>query len=167
MNNGQIIIEQSGSWDEGDDGSKSVKISNRKGIPAGEYHLVLGIGGEVALEGKMVVTEQIDDSDSEVSGTVVDGRSGRGIEGALVIVLKPNASLRRFLQNRDEYYVQTSTETGTGGRFTLPDQLPKGQSYSLVVAARGYEPITVDGALRIGPTAPEHADLGDIEMERS
>ena len=166
MTDGKIIIEQNDTWDDGNEGSKSVKISNRNGVPAGEYHMVLGIKGEVVLEGKMVVTEQVDDSDSEVSGEIVDERSGRGIDGALVIVLKPNASMRRFLQSRDERYVQSSTETKSDGSFTLPDQLPKGQSYSLVVAARGYEPITVEGALRIGPTAPEHAEIGQIPMTR-
>lgn len=166
MSDGKIIIEQNDKWDDGNEGSKSVKISNRNGVPAGEYHMVLGIGGEIALEGKMVVTEQVDDSDSEVSGEIVDERTGRGIGGALVIVLKPRASLRRFLQTREESYVESSTETDSDGNFTLPDQLPKGQSYSLVVAARGYEPITVDGALRIGPTAPEHAEIGKIPMTR-
>ncbi len=166
MSDGKIIIEQNDKWDDGNEGSKSVKISNRNGIPAGEYHMVLGIGGEIALEGKMVVTEQVDDSDSEVSGEIVDEQTGRGIDGALVIVLKPGASMRRFLQSREERYVESSTETKSDGSFTLPDQLPKGESYSLVVAARGYEPITVDGALRIGPTAPEHAEIGKIPMTR-
>lgn len=166
MNNGNIIIEQNGDWDDGEEGSKSVKISNRNGVPAGEYHLVLGIGGEVALEGKMQVAERVDDTDSEVLGQIVDSRSGRGIGGALVIVLRPRASMRHFLQTRSENDVQTSTETNADGSFTLPEQLPKGQSYSLVVAARGYEPITVEGALRVGPTAPEHADIGQIEMQR-
>lgn len=166
MNQGRIIIEQSDTWDDGDEGSKSVKISNRNGVPAGEYHLVLGIGGEVALEGKMIVAEKIDDSDSEISGQIVDANTGRGIDGALVIVLKPRASMRKFLQSRSEHDVESSTETGSGGTFKLPQQLAKGQSYSLVVAARGYEPITVEGALRVGPTAPEHADIGKIEMQR-
>ncbi len=166
MNNGNIIIEQNDAWDDGEQGSKTVKISNRNGVPAGEYHLVLGMGGEVALEGKMYVSERIDDTDSEVAGQIVDSRSGHGINGALVIVLRSQASLRHFLQTRSENDVETSTETGSDGRFRLPQQLPKGQSYSLVVAARGFEPITVDGALRIGATAPEQADIGQIEMQR-
>lgn len=166
MSNGKIIIEQNERWDDGEQGSKSVKISNRKGVPAGEYHLLLGIDGKVELEGKMQVSERIDDRDSEISGQVVDNRTGRGISGALVIVLHPRASLRHFLQTRSEDDVRTSTETDSKGGFTLPEQLPKGESYSLVVAARGYEPITVEGALRVGPTAPEHADIGKIEMQR-
>lgn len=166
MSNGKIIIEQKEPWDDGEQGTKSVKISNRNGVPAGEYHLLLGIDGKVELEGKMQVTERVDDRDAEISGQVVDNRTGRGISNALVIVLHPRASLRKFLENRSENDVQTSTETDASGNFTLPEQLPKGKSYSLIVAARGYEPITVEGALRVGPTAPEHADIGQIEMQR-
>ena len=73
--------------------------------------------------------------------------------------------MRTFLQRRQEEDVQSSTETGRDGSFTLPEQLPKGQAYSLVVAARGYKPLTVEGALRIGPGAPEQASVGDLELD--
>lgn len=165
MNDGKIIIEQNDDWDEDEEGRKAVKISNRRGVPNGEYHLVLGIGGEVVLEGKMIVGRGQDDKDSEVSGALVDSRTGRGIGGGLVIVLKPQASVRRFLSERKESDVHASVETDRNGSFTLPKQLPKGQAYSLVAAARGYDPLTVEHALRIGPDAPEHADIGAIELD--
>lgn len=164
MNDGQIIIEQRDPWDDGSSGRKTVKLSNRRGVPDGEYQLVLGIGEEIELEGKIVVGKRIDESDSQISGRVVDGRSGRPVEGALVIALKPTTSMRSFLRKRDEQDVQSSTETDSRGGFALPDQLPKGQAYGLVVAARGYEPLTVEGALRVGPGAPEEANIGDIEL---
>ena len=96
---------------------------------------------------------------------LVDSRTGRGIGGGLVIVLKPRVSMRKFLQTRREEDVQSSTESDRDGSFKLHEQLPKGQANSLVVAARGYKPLTVEGALRIGPGAPEHANVGDIELE--
>ena len=165
MSGGKIIIEQNEAWDDGESGRKTVKISNRRGVPNGEYLLVLGMKGEVKLEGKMAVGNRVDESDSEVSGRLVDSRTGRGIGGGLVIVLKPRVSMRKFLQTRREEDVQSSTESDRDGSFKLPEQLPKGQAYSLVVAARGYKPLTVEGALRIGPGAPEHANVGDIELE--
>ncbi len=165
MSDGKIIIEQNEAWDDGESGRKTVKISNRRGVPNGEYLLVLGMKGEVKLEGKMAVGNRVDESDSEVSGRLVDSRTGRGIGGGLVIVLKPRVSMRKFLQSRREEDVQSSTESDRDGSFKLPEQLPKGQAYSLVVAARGYKPLTVEGALRIGPGAPEHANVGDIELE--
>jgi hypothetical protein len=167
MNDGKIIIEQKDVWDDGEEGRKTVKIANSAGIPNGSYNLVLGIGGEVALEGDMHVGPTVDESDSEISGRLVDSRTGKPIANGLVVVLKPNASLRKFLKDRREQYVQSSVETDRDGRFTLPDQLPKGQAYSLVAAASGFRAITVEHALRISHQAPEHADVGDLEMDRA
>jgi len=129
MSDGKIVIEQKDVWDDGEEGRKTVKIANSSGIPKGAYNLVLGIGGEVALEGDMQVGPAVDETDSEVSGRLVDSRTGKPIANGLVIVLKPQASLRQFLKDRREEYVQSSVETGRDGRFTLPEQLPKGQAY--------------------------------------
>lgn len=167
MTGGQIIIEQKENWDQDEDGRKAVRISNRKGLPPGEYHLVLGIGPEVVLEGKIRVEDQIDDSDSEVHGQLVDDDSGKGVADGMVIVLKPRASLREFLETRDESMILTNADTDRNGKFVLPQQLAKGQSYSLIAAGRGYQPITVENALRLGPGAPEVADVGAIRMQRS
>lgn len=166
MSNGKVIIEQKDEWDESPYGRKVVKVSNRRGLPDGEYHLVLGIGGAVALEGKLIVGTPVDETDSEVSGRIVDAQSGQGIEDALVLVLTPNASLREFMRYRSNDDIFTSTQTQRDGRFTFPKQLPKGQAYSLVAACHGYEPVAVDSALRVGATAPECADLGELPMER-
>ncbi len=167
MNDGEVIIEQLEDWDNGESGRKTVKISNRRGVPDGEYQLVIGIRGEVALEGKIVVGKLVDESDAEVSGRLVDIASDRPINNGLIIVVKPNVPLRSFLNERKESDVVTSTESGSDGRFKLPDQLPKGMAYSLVVAAAGYQPLTVQGGLRIGPGAPEQADMGDVALTRT
>ena len=167
MTEGNVIIEQKDTWDaaDGEVGRKSVKISNRNGVPDGEYHLVLGIGSKVALEGKMTVGNPVDESDSELSGQLVDAENGRGIANALVVILKPRVAMRDFLRNQSEDQVLTSTESDREGNFTLPKQLPKGEAYSLVAAARGYRALTVEGALRLGAGAPEKAHVGRVEME--
>lgn len=167
MNNGEVIIEQLEDWDDGDSGRKTVKISNRRGVPDGEYQLVVGIRGEVALEGKMTVGKLVDESDAEVSGRLVDMANSKPIRNGLIIVVKPNVPLRSFLNERKESDVVTSTESESDGSFTLPDQLPKGMAYSLVIAAAGYKPLTVQGGLRIGPGAPEQAQMGDVALTRA
>jgi hypothetical protein len=164
MSGGKQIIDQQDQWHDGPPGRKAVKINNRKGLPEGEYHLVLGIGGTVALEGKVMVGNPIDETDSEISGQLVDGQSGKPIGEALVLVLKPQASLQKFLATQDRSLVFSTAQTGADGRFTFPEQLPKGQAYSLVAVARGYAPLAVEGALRVSAKAPEHADIGKIEM---
>lgn len=165
INDGKIIIEQKDRWDDPEQGRKTVKIANTKGIPDGTYNLALGIGETVALEGEMAVGKAIDESDSEISGRLVDANSGRPVSGGVVIVLKAEASLEKFLRSRDERYVLTSTETARDGKFTLPQQLPKGEAYSLIAAANGYHPLTVERALRISHQAPELAYLGNLEIE--
>jgi hypothetical protein len=164
MSGGKQIIDQQDQWRDGPQGRKAVKISNRKGLPEGEYHLVLGIGGSVALEGKVMVGNPIDETDSEISGQLVDAQSGKPIGEALVLVLKPQASLQKFLATQDQSLVYSTAQTGADGRFKFPQQLPKGQAYSLVAVARGYAPLAVEGALRVSAKAPEHADIGKIEM---
>ena len=166
MNEGKVIIEQKDNWDDAEEGRKTVKISNKRGVPNGKYRLVVGIKSEIALEGDMHVGSLVDESDSEISGQIVDAESGRGVPGALVIALKPRVDMRRFLSARKESDVQSSTESGRDGSFKLPQQLPKGNAYSVVVAARGYRPLTVEHALRVSAGAPEHADIGKIELER-
>jgi hypothetical protein len=167
MSNGQQIIAQENTWDEEPQGRKAVKISNKRGLPEGEYHLVLGIGGAVALEGKMLVGTPVDESDSEVSGRLVDGDSNSPLAGAMVLVLKPDASLHEFLSQQDQSLVYSQTNTGSDGRFTFPQQLPKGQAYSLLAFARGYEPLAIESALRVSAGAPEKANIGDIALNRS
>ena len=164
MSDGKQIIDQQDSWDDGEQGRKAVKISNRNGLPSGEYHLVLGIGEGVALEGKMVVGNPVDETDSEISGTLVAASDGQPVSGGVVVVLKPGAPLQRFLENQDRAMVLSSTESDRTGRFTFPEQIPKGQAYSLLAVARGYQPVAVEGALRISARAPEKADLGEIEL---
>jgi hypothetical protein len=164
MSNGEQIISQEDTWDDGPQGRKAVKVSNNKGLPTGEYHLVLGIGGRVALEGKVMVGTPVDESDSEVSGRIVDGRSQQPVSGAAIMVLKPDAALRDFLRTQNQSALFTSTESDSSGRFKLPKQLPKGQAYSLVVAARGYQPASIDRGLRVSAAAPEQADIGDLEL---
>lgn len=164
---GEEIITQNNTWDDPPEGRKVVKISNSSGVPDGEYHLIIGMGRSIALEGKMMVGNPVDHTDSELSGTVTDSRTNRPIDDAVVLVLDPRASLKQFLRDNDERYVYTSTKTERDGTFTMPKQLPKGQAYSLVIAARGYKMVAVDGALRLSSGAPERANIGTIEMDRA
>ena len=165
MSDGKVIIDQQDDWNDDEEGRKAVKISNRKGLPPGEYHLVLGIENKVALEGKVMVGTPVDDTDSQVTGTLVDASTGGGVSG-MVIVLKPGASLREFMRTQSQSLVFTSDHANSRGEFTFPDQLPKGQAYSLIAVAQGYRPVVVEGALRVSSTAPEHADIGQIPMDR-
>ena len=166
MTDGKEIDSQQNVWDGPAEGRKAVMISDRKGLPDGEYNLVIGLGSKVALEGRVRVGHPVDDSDSEVSGRLVDDATGAAIAGGVFIVLQGGVRAADFMKRQDRDQVLTSDDTDSQGRFSLPRQLRKGQAYSVVAGADGYEPVVIDGALRLAPGAPEKADIGEVRLSR-
>ncbi len=164
--NGNKVLEQKGKWQSGGSGRQVLTLSNGRGIPDGEYHLIVTVRGQVAAEGQVTVGRKVQDSDTEVRGRIIDDRSKRGIKDALVIALKPNVRVMDFVKVKNKRMAFTSTRTATDGRFTFPKQLPKGAAYSLVVVARGYKDVVVEGGLRVVANAPEKAQINPIGMQK-
>ncbi|RME81871.1 MAG: hypothetical protein D6775_12410 [Caldilineae bacterium] len=163
---GKTIVDEEGKWEDGPRGRKSLLIANSRGLPDGEYHLVLSVRGSIIAEGKVQVGRRVDDTDSEISGRVIDAATGRGIADALVIALKPGVRGRDFVRRQSKDQAVTYARTDRRGHFTFPKQLPKGHAYGLVVVARGYRDLVIDGALRVGSNAPEHAQINPIPMHK-
>jgi S1-C subfamily serine protease len=165
--NGKVIFQKEEAWDSVASGRKTLVLGNKTALPEGMYHLALTISGAVALQGNVTIGKHAYDNDSEISGQVVDQANGQGIGNALVIVLKPGVSVQQFAAVQSKDMAVTSARSNPDGSFTLPQQLPKGQAYSLVVVAQGYGELAVDGALRIGPDAPENARISPIPLARA
>jgi hypothetical protein len=163
---GKVIYQNEGQWSDGTTGRKTLVLGNKNGLPDGMYHLVLMMNNQIALQGDVTVGRHQFDTDSQISGQVVDAATGQGIGNALVIALKPNVPVAMFAQTQSKDLAYTYARTDNGGRFTFPQQLPKSQAYGLVVVAQGYADLAVDGALRIGPDAPEQAQLSAIPLQR-
>ena len=58
----------------------------------------------------------------------------------------------------------TSARTDSSGRFTFPQQWPKGRAHGLIVVARGYQDLAIVSALRMGASAGEQAQLRAIAL---
>jgi len=164
--NGDQIASQQEKWQDGARGRKTISLTRKDKLPDGLYHLVLTIGREVKAEGEVVVGKRTEDTDSEISGQLVDEGTKRGIAEALVIALRPNVKVADFLREQRRDMAFTSARTDKNGRFTFPKQLPKGQSYGLVLVARGYRDLAIESALRVSGQAPERAQLNPIPMRR-
>ena len=164
--NGETLASEQGKWTDGPRGRKTLQLGNPEGLPDGEYHLVLAVGRQVIAEGEVVVGRRVEDTDTEVSGQIVDAATGRGIPGALVIALRPGVRVQDFVKRQRKDMAYTSAQADRNGQFTFPRQLPKGQAYSLAVAGRGYRNLAIESALRIGADAPERARLNPIPMAR-
>jgi S1-C subfamily serine protease len=123
----------------------------------------LGIGGETV---------------TLTSGTVSGFSHARGVKdrrawvktdatiaGALVIALKPGVKVSEFIQRKQRDITFTSVQTDSNGAFTLPQQLPKGPAYGLVVVARGYRDLAIESGLRVPANAPERAQVNPITLQ--
>ncbi len=164
--NGKPILNAEENWDSGESGQHTLVISNNRELPDGEYKVVLTLDGEISTEGAVSIGRRVNDTDTQISGQVVDEADGRAIAGALVIALKPGIRIADFIRMQSQKMAYTSTKTNRTGQFTLPKQLFKGQSYGLVVVARGYEDLAVESALRVSSMAPEEAQIPPIAMRR-
>ncbi len=163
---GKTVLEDDAKWSDAASGSKTLALNNSRGLPDGNYFLALSVGREVIAQGEVVVGRAQNDTDTEISGQIVDARTGKGISKALVIALKPHVRVMDFVQRQDPNMAYVSTKTKRGGKFTFPKQLPKGQAYSMVVVARGYKDLVVESLLRISANAPERANLNPLPLQR-
>ena len=161
---GKTVVSEQGAWDGGSTGRKTLQLNNPKGLPNGKYHLALAVKSQVVAEGEVVVGRQVQDTDTQVSGQVVDQSNGRGIAGAMVIALRPGVRVQEFVQQQRADMAFSTARTDQNGRFTFPQQLPKGQAYGLIVVARGYQDLAIESALRIGANAPEQAQISAIAL---
>ena len=161
---GKTVFQDEGSWSDGPSGRKTLALASRQTLPDGQYHLILTIRDEIAAQGQVAIGSRMSDMDTEVSGQVIDKESRAGIDEALVIALKPGIRTADFVKKQRQDMAFTSTRTDHNGRFTFPKQLPKGQSYGLIVVARGYRDMAIESALRISPQAPEQAQIFPVPM---
>ncbi len=162
---GKTILQREDRWEGGTRGRRTLALNNSAGLPNGDYHLVLTIGRQVVAEGSVVIGKKAEDTDSQVSGQIVDARTRRGIAGALVIALRPGVRTQDFVAQQKREMAYTSARTDANGRFALEQQLPKGQAYGLVVVAKKYEDLAIDSALRVGASAPENVQLDAIPLQ--
>jgi hypothetical protein len=106
-------------------------------------------------------------STSKVSGRLVDRRTKGGVADALVIILKPGVSTAEFVQKQQRDMALTSTRSDSDGQFVFPDPLPAGQSYSLIVVARGYADEVLEDGVRIAEDAAPEVRLMPIRLDRA
>lgn len=86
-----------------------------------------------------------------VQGQVVDANTGRGVEGAQVFVLRPGISASQAAadDNLSAQEVLTFGTTDRAGVYQTEQPVPRNQTYSFIIVARGYRPILADGEVSI------------------
>ncbi|RMH44253.1 MAG: serine protease [Deltaproteobacteria bacterium] len=93
-----------------------------------------------------------------VVGRVVDAANGRPIAGAFMIVFKPGIRTGDLDPKRLEQQALTFGQADERGQFSTMHRVPRGASYTVLVAADGYVPLIRDDVLVVGPDAPDRFD---------
>jgi Zn-dependent metalloprotease len=103
-----------------------------------------------------------------IAGTITDADTGRGVDGAQVFVMKPGVSASDAVADdritSDE--VLTAGTSDGKGYYQSEAAIPLGQTYSVVVIARGYRPIIADDEVPI-PADADNPFPVDATLRRS
>ena len=146
---GQEVLRKDNNWRWGTSGSFWVSIYNKKGLPNGQYKLELYISDQLVSRSETSVGVKgsaplAADEGVQVTGTIVDADTKRPIKGATFLVLNPGVDAQSFLENGQDADIFAGGETDSKGQFTVDTPLVRGETYSLVASARGYQPVYQD-----------------------
>ena len=77
---------------------------------------------------------------------------------ALVMVLKPNVNATAVDMNRLDDLVLSWGRTNSAGEVQLKQPVPVPGSYTVMVVARGYEPLIGENELHLDASSPQYFD---------
>ena len=103
-----------------------------------------------------------------IQGRVVDARTGVGIGGAVVIVLRPGVTSRQWQESRGtegaDDAMQSAAIADSAGAYEIPG-LQRGRSYTVMVTAEGHDPAIFEGGLEITPADPALTRMQSVPLE--
>jgi serine protease Do len=125
------------------------------------YSLIASFNGD---EGPTVILPDDEEAGVSVSGTIVSADTGRGIQGALFVVLQPDVTVEEFLEDFLEEQILAYGETDSEGRFALRQSIPRGEHFGVLVGAEGYITQWENDWLYFDEDDPSRVDLGTFRL---
>ncbi|GAB4125009.1 MAG: hypothetical protein Fur005_43430 [Roseiflexaceae bacterium] len=102
-----------------------------------------------------------------LTGQIVNANTKKGIPGALIIVLQPGVSFDQFEESGfDESLVATVGTADRSGNYQTTPQIARGQTYTVVVGAKGYEPRVFEDGLEILDSDPDITEIETIGLQK-
>ncbi len=164
---GEELVTFNVVWEWGESGTYHDYIYRSTGapLPDGAYTLELYLEGQLVQRGSATIgagagrptptpppTEGL-----YIVGTIRDADTGRGIPGAIFIVLKPGIRANAWDGNEDDIY--TWAEADRNGYFELPLPLERNKAYSMIAWAEGYTATTGDDILISDEPSPYELEI--------
>jgi hypothetical protein len=129
-------------------GTQTYWIFNNDGSPLsdGDYGVQFYVGQNLIATGDITVGNDSANTvttptDVAVQGTVIDSISKKPINGAVVIVLKPNLDITNYLLFGAKSDQVAYAKTNSKGEFTLDNRISVDVGYPWIIGAKGYRSI--------------------------
>jgi serine protease Do len=151
--NGEELVTFESAWEYGEEGTFHDVIHRTSGDPLldGEYKLELYVEGQLVQQGTATTGTGGGEPPPPppppsqglfIQGYILDADTGRGIPGALYVVLNPGVTVDGWDGSKAQ--IHTSAESDANGYFELPLPLERNERYSVIVGAEGYLPVGGD-----------------------
>jgi serine protease Do len=176
MFNNERIVDDNIIWEWGENGTFFIPLTyeNNSNMPVGDYTFIVEVEGRELKRGFAEVYYDRSTADRNsypdtvtIRGIIIDADTGRGIPGAIIGILEPGVSIADFGRIQDGTYYAGFGECDRAGRYIIDNPLLKGQVYSVVILADGYEPLMVDNALRVPQNAHNVYNFDTIRLSRN
>lgn len=143
-----------------DNGEWSVAFFNAKALVASGKVAVGGTGTDNGNGNSSTTSTTV-----TVQGTITAKSGGRPINGAIFAVLNEGITVAQFVKdNYPDSDVFSSATSDSSGQYTLPDQLKRNTNYSIVVVAKGYKAVSIDG-FNIDDSQPDPLSV-DVQLAK-
>jgi hypothetical protein len=143
------LFEVTQPWTASGSPTSWLQLDTQGHLPDGSYKIELLVAGVVMVSATAKIgLGQLPPAifgaaqGVQVQGRILDAETGKGIAGVSFIVLKTEFAVRDFTWNMSEALAISLSDSQ--GQFVLDKLLPRGESYSVIVIANGYLPISTD-----------------------
>lgn len=138
-----------------------------KGVKAGTVVTESPGGGTPSTPGTPDDPETPVEDGVILQGTILDANTKKGIPSALIVVLNPGVTYDEFEEGGfDESMVAASGTTDSKGRYQTTPALARGESYSVVVGAKNYQPRVFENGLEITADDPDITSVDPITLKK-
>ncbi|MGQ9583783.1 MAG: trypsin-like peptidase domain-containing protein [Anaerolineae bacterium] len=172
---GRTVVDDTRAWSGGESGKNfHIYVYSDDVLPPGEYRLDLLVEEELVRSGTCSIrgtprptpTPVSPQDGVEVYGRITDADTGRGISGAVFVVLQPGTTVDDFIESGgDTDLIYSFAETDRRGDYWLAVPLAKGEVYSWIITAKGYRPRLEDD-IHVGVAVTSPYEL-NITLQRA
>jgi hypothetical protein len=159
-----VFYERTAPWNNVESGQGYlVRLNSESNIPDGTYKLDLLINNvplasataQVGI-GQLPIDRFATIRGLQLRGRIYDGETGQGVPGVTFVLITEDFSIADFEWRQDQVYATAITDRN--GAFQVDRLLEYGSPYSVMIAAKGYLPIAVDG-FQVNAETPNPLDL--------